>query len=50
MFLDSEEESSSVGYDFPVKSTDCFQKKYLQLNENKFTWNYLYKKPRFGGF
>lgn len=50
MFLNSEKESSSVGYDFPVKSTDSFQKKYLQSNENKFTWNDLYKKPQFGGF
>lgn len=50
VFLNSEKESSSVGYDFPVKSTDSFQKKYLLSNENKFTWNHLYRKPQFGGF
>lgn len=48
--LYSEKESSNVGCDFSVKSTDSFQKKYLQPNEDKFTWNCLWKKPQFGGF
>lgn len=49
MFLDFEKESS-IGCDFSLKSTDSFQEKYLQSNENSFTQNHLYKKTQFGGF